>query len=69
LKRYPEVQLELLCTGRAVDLVEERFDVAIRAGALPDSSLVARSLGTVSWFFVATPAYFKKRGRPRSPRI
>jgi DNA-binding transcriptional LysR family regulator len=67
LKRYPEVQLELLCTGRAVDLVEERFDVAIRAGALPDSSLVARSLGTVSWFFVATPAYLKKRGRPRSP--
>ncbi len=67
LKRYPEVQLELLCTGRAVDLVEERFDVGIRAGVLADSSLIARSLGTVSWFLVATPAYLKKRGRPRTP--
>src|SRR5262245_42530996 len=67
LGRYPEVRLDLLCTGRAVDLVEERFDVAIRAGALPDSSLIARSLGAVSWFLVATAAYLKKRGRPRSP--
>jgi DNA-binding transcriptional LysR family regulator len=67
LKRYPEVRLELFCTGRAVDLVEERFDLAIRAGALADSSLIARSLGSVRWFFTATPAYLKKRGRPRSP--
>ncbi|HEX7836190.1 MAG TPA: LysR family transcriptional regulator [Kofleriaceae bacterium] len=67
LKRYPEVQLELFCTGRTVDLVEERFDIGIRAGVLADSSLIARSLGSVSWFFVATAAYLKKRGRPRSP--
>jgi DNA-binding transcriptional LysR family regulator len=67
LKRYPEVQVELFCTGRSVDLVEERFDVGIRAGALADSTLIARSLGRVSWFFVATPAYLKKRGRPKSP--
>ncbi|HVJ18991.1 MAG TPA: LysR substrate-binding domain-containing protein [Polyangiaceae bacterium] len=67
LKRYPEVRLELFCTGRAVDLVEERFDLAIRAGVLADSALVARSLGSVQWFFVATPAYLKKNGRPRSP--
>jgi DNA-binding transcriptional LysR family regulator len=67
LKRYPEVRLELLCTARAVDLVEERFDLGIRAGTLSDSSLVARSLGRVEWFLVATPAYLKKHGRPRSP--
>jgi DNA-binding transcriptional LysR family regulator len=67
LKRYPEVTLELFCTGRAVDLVEERFDVGIRAGTLADSSLIARSLGRVSWFLVATPAYLKKRGRPKAP--
>ena len=48
LKRYPEVQLELLCTGRAVDLVEERFDLGIRAGVLADSTLIARSLGSVT---------------------
>src|SRR5215470_7164846 len=67
LKRYPEVQLEMLCTGRSVDLVEERFDLGIRAGALADSSLVARSLGSATWFLVATPAYLKRRRRPRTP--
>jgi DNA-binding transcriptional LysR family regulator len=67
LKRYPEVRLELSCSGRIVDLIEERFDLGIRAGSLADSTLVARNLGTVKWFFVATPAYLKKRGRPKSP--
>ena len=67
LKRYPEVRIDLFCTARTVDLVEERFDLGIRAGALTDSSLVARSLGSAKWFLVATPAYLKKRGRPRSP--
>jgi DNA-binding transcriptional LysR family regulator len=67
LKRYREVRLELFCTERSVDLVEERFDVGLRAGALADSTLIAKSLGSAKWFLVATPAYFKKRGRPRSP--
>lgn len=67
LKRYPDVQLELFCTGRTVDLVEERYDLGIRAGPLADSTLIARSLGTAKWFLVATPQYLKKRGRPRVP--
>jgi DNA-binding transcriptional LysR family regulator len=67
LKRYPEVQMELFCTQRSVDLIEERYDLGIRAGVLADSTLIARSLGTVRWFVVATPAYLKKHGRPRSP--
>src|SRR5260370_4268952 len=67
LRRYPEVQLDLFCTARAVDLVEERFDLGIRAGTLPDSTLIARSLCSAKWLLVATPAYLKKRGRPRSP--
>jgi DNA-binding transcriptional LysR family regulator len=67
MKRYPEVRLELLCTGRPVDLVEERFDIAIRAGVLADSTLIARKLGAITWHLVATPGYLKKRGRPRSP--
>jgi DNA-binding transcriptional LysR family regulator len=66
-KRNPELRLEVLATGRNVDLVEERFDVAIRAGTLADSSLVARKLGSSAWHLVATPAYLKKRGRPRAP--
>ena len=67
LKRYPNVQLDLVCTERRVDLVEERFDVGIRAGTLGDSTLIARSLGSSKWFLVATPGYLKRRGRPRSP--
>ena len=66
LQRNPEVRIEVLCTGRTVDLIEERFDVAIRAGTLPDSTLIARSLGNVRWFLVGAPGYLKQRGRPRS---
>ena len=68
MKRYPKVRLELYCTARTVDLVEERYDLGIRAGALSDSSLISRSLGKGRWFLVASPAYLKKRGRPRSPQ-
>jgi len=67
LKRYPEVRLDLFCTGRTVDLVEERFDLGIRGGALADSTLIARRLGSAKWLLVATPGYLQRRGRPRSP--
>jgi DNA-binding transcriptional LysR family regulator len=67
LRRFPEVQVELACTDRVVDLVEERFDLGIRAGNLADSTLIARSLGSAGWLLVATPGYLKKRGTPRAP--
>lgn len=63
----PEVTLEVVSTDRVVNLVEERFDVAVRAAALSDSTLVARPLGNVRRVVVATPAYVKQRGRPRRP--
>ncbi|MBF5045330.1 LysR family transcriptional regulator [Aggregicoccus sp. 17bor-14] len=68
LARHPQVQVELVCTDRVVDLVEERFDLAIRAGTLPDSALVARRLGSLVSFPVASPLYLKRRGRPRTPQ-
>jgi DNA-binding transcriptional LysR family regulator len=67
LKRYPEVSIELFCTERNVDLIEERYDLGIRAGVLSDSTLIARSLGVIRWFMVAAPSYLKKHGQPRSP--
>lgn len=67
LERYPDVQLELVGTDRIVSLVEERFDVGIRAGPLADSTLIARNLGSVRRFLVASPGYLKKRGQPKSP--
>ncbi len=60
LERHPEVQLELVCTDRKVDVVEERFDLALRAGVTPDSSLVARRLGVVRRRLVAAPRLAKR---------
>ncbi|WNG51399.1 LysR family transcriptional regulator [Archangium minus] len=68
LKRYPEVQLEMVCTDRSVDLVEEGFDLAVRAGRLADSSLVARRLGSLERIVMAAPSYIKERGTPKSPK-
>ncbi len=62
------VQLEVLSTDRLVDVVEESFDLAIRAGSLSDSTLIARSLAPISFTLVATPQYLEKRGRPRTPQ-
>jgi DNA-binding transcriptional LysR family regulator len=68
LKRNPDVQVDLVCTDRRVDLVEDGFDVAIRAGALADSTLIARSLGSIRSVLVAAPSYLKRNGQPRTPR-
>lgn len=67
MERYPDVQVELLCTDRAVDLVEEGMDLAVRAGKLPDSSLMARRLGDIERVVVASPAYLEAKGAPRTP--
>lgn len=67
LKRYPDLQVELVCTDRNVNLVDESFDVAIRAGNLDDSTLVARSLGAIERVLVASPGYLKQKGTPATP--
>jgi DNA-binding transcriptional LysR family regulator len=65
LMRYPDVRIDLLCTDRRVDLVEERFDLALRAGVTPDSSVIARRLGQIRRRLVAAPQALKKLGKPR----
>ncbi|BCR04351.1 transcriptional regulator [Desulfuromonas versatilis] len=67
LQQYPQVQIEVELTNRVVDLIDEGFDLAIRAGALPDSSLIARKLAGEGVFICASPAYLEKHGRPLSP--
>jgi DNA-binding transcriptional LysR family regulator len=64
--RYPEIQLELTSNERIVDLLEQRVDIAIRIGALQDSTLHARSLGVSRRRVVASPAYLKAQGTPRT---
>ncbi len=67
MQRYPDVQLDVVATDRVVDLVDEGFDVALRAGTLRDSSLVARHLGTLKRVLVASPAFLKRYGTPAQP--
>lgn len=64
---YPEVTTELSLTQRMVDLVGEGFDVALRAGALRDSSLVGRVVGDSAPILMASPAYLERRGTPKTP--
>ena len=64
---YPEVAVDLALNDRFVDLVDEGFDVAVRIGAMDDSSLIARKLAPIRRVVCASPAYLKARGFPRSP--
>jgi DNA-binding transcriptional LysR family regulator len=65
LKRYPRIQLDVVLTGRRVNLIEEGFDLAVRAGKLEDSSLVARKVAGAELGLYASPAYLERRGRPK----
>jgi DNA-binding transcriptional LysR family regulator len=67
LNEYPDVGVELSLNDRNVDLIEEGLDLAVRIGALADSSLVARQVGSVRRVVVASPAYLARRGVPRTP--
>ncbi|MCC6623040.1 MAG: LysR family transcriptional regulator [Deltaproteobacteria bacterium] len=65
--RYPELRLELDLSDRVVPLVEGGFDLAIRVGRLPDSSLRAQLLGRVPVRLVASPGYLERHGAPARP--
>ncbi len=69
LTAFPDVKLEVELTDRRVDLVEEGFDLALRAGALSDSSLIARKLSAPGHLrLYASPEYLRRHGSPRHPR-
>jgi DNA-binding transcriptional LysR family regulator len=67
-RKYPRVSVEFLFTDRRVDLVAEGIDVAIRAGELEDSGLIARPIGMTQWVPFASPAYLKRAGTPKHPQ-
>ena len=62
---HPEVRIDVSLTGRVVDLVEEGFDLALRAGAVRDASLIARRLPSFELRLYASLAYLEAHGRPR----
>jgi DNA-binding transcriptional LysR family regulator len=67
LKRHGEVSAELRLEDRVVSLVEDGIDLAVRIGHLADSSLVARQVGEMRRVVVASPAYLKRHGEPKTP--
>ena len=68
LRNYPKLTLRLLMDDALVDVIAERVDIAVRVGAQPDSSLVARKLGTLRAQLCASPAYLAARGWPQHPQ-
>ncbi|MBC8131381.1 MAG: LysR family transcriptional regulator, partial [Deltaproteobacteria bacterium] len=62
---HPRIHVDVTLTGRWVNLVEEGFDLAVRAGKLRDSSLVARKIAVTDMGLYAAPTYLERRGRPR----
>ena len=66
LERYPKITVELGCTDRAVDLVREGVDCALRGGLLPDSGLSARRVGDLRFVLCAAPQYIEQHGSPET---
>lgn len=64
---HPKIDMEICIANRAVDLIEEGFDVAIRMGKLADSSLVCRKLCSTKMHVCASSAFLKTHGAPKRP--
>jgi DNA-binding transcriptional LysR family regulator len=67
LARYPMIEVDLHVSDTLVDLAEQRVDVAIRIGVLPDSDLLATRLATLHPLVCASPVYLERHGRPARP--
>ena len=68
LRRYPQVQIDLVTEGRLVDIVAEGFDLGVRVADLVPSDMIAVSLGRPQRYaVVGSPAYVEKHGSPRVP--
>ncbi len=67
LEAFPEIEVQLDLTDRIVNLQEDGYDLAVRMGALPDSSLIAKRLAADRQVIVASPEYLRRLGRPERP--
>jgi DNA-binding transcriptional LysR family regulator len=68
LRVYPEVNVRLALGDRIVNLLEDRVDLALRIGTLPDSGLTSTTLGRIRRIVCASPSYLTEHGTPRHPR-
>jgi len=69
VKAYPDVRPCLHLTDRVINIAEEGFDLAIRYGALADSTLIARKLANSRRVLCASPAYLRRNGVPATPSV
>ena len=67
MHEHPFVDFDIDFSDRKVDLIAEGMDLAIRIGELPDSSLIARKVASLSLICAASPAYLKEYGEPQTP--
>ena len=67
-RQHPDVEVRLELTDRAINLVEDAYDLGIRFGELPDTRLGARKIMSNQRFLCASPAYLKRNGVPRAPQ-
>ncbi len=67
MQRHPQVQIEISCTDRRVDIVREGFDCVLRIGELTDAAHVARRLGQLPMMNCASPSYLAAYGTPQTP--
>jgi DNA-binding transcriptional LysR family regulator len=66
LKAYPEINIRMSLSDRAVNLSEDNIDMAVRIGTLPDSSMIATRVGSVRRVVVGSPEYFARYGIPKA---
>jgi DNA-binding transcriptional LysR family regulator len=67
LARYPDITLDIVLSDEVIDILEKRTDVAVRAGPLKSSGLLARKLGETRMVIVGAPAYLARHGTPAGP--
>jgi DNA-binding transcriptional LysR family regulator len=67
LAAFPAIGVRLALSDRNVDLVDDHVDLAVRIGALPDSSMIAMRVGAVRRVVCGSPAYFAGHGEPKTP--
>ena len=66
--RYPDIQIALGVSDRAIDLLVDNVDFVLRVGAVQDAGLVARRVGQIQFCTCAAPAYLQKHGTPLAPQ-